>query len=157
MQRLVPTVHLDAIIDAPPSAVFGVLTDWRKNLLWERELREYTPITPEPFGVGTRLHWVRQLGARRISGTLEITECLPPRLLISEVPTGPMRFRSVTRLAPTAEGTGTVVRAELTLLPRGLLRVLAVPLARDLRRRATGNLQALKQLVEREAGARTPS
>jgi hypothetical protein len=71
--------------------------------------------------------------------------------------TGPMRFRSVTRLAPTADGTDTVVRAELTLLPRGVLGVLAVPLARDLRRRATGNLQALKELVEREAGARTRS
>jgi hypothetical protein len=152
-----PTVRLDAVIDAPPNAVFGVLTDWRKNLLWERELREYTPTTPEPFGAGTRLHWVRQLGARRISGTLEITECVPPRLLISEVPTGPMRFRSVTRLTPAAEGTGTLVRAELTLRPRGVLRLLTVALVRDLRRRATGNLQALKELVEREAGARTPS
>jgi hypothetical protein len=152
-----PTVHLVATIDAPPGAVFGVLTDWRKNLLWERELREYRPITPEPFGAGTRLHWVRQLGARRLSGILEITECAPPRLLVSEVPTGPMRFRSVIRLAPTAEGTGTVVRAELTLRPRGVLRLLTVALARDLRRRATGNLQALKELVEREAGARTPS
>jgi hypothetical protein len=48
-----------------------------------------------------------------------------------------------------------VVRAELTLLPRGILRVLAVALARGLRRQATGNLQALKELAEREAGART--
>jgi hypothetical protein len=67
-----------------------------------------------------------------------------------------MRFRSVIRLAPAADGAGTLVRAELTLRPRGVLRVLAVTLARDLRRRATGNLQALKELVEREAGVRTP-
>jgi uncharacterized protein YndB with AHSA1/START domain len=152
-----PTIYLDATIDAPPNAVFGVLTDWRKNLLWERELREYTPTTPEPFGTGTRLHWVRQLGARRVSGILEITECVPPRLLVSQVPTGPMRFRSVIRLTPSADGAGTLVGAELTLVPRGVLRLLTVRLVRDLRRRATGNLQALKELVEREAPARTPS
>jgi hypothetical protein len=121
-----PTVHLNTIIEAPPSAVFGVLTDWCKNPLWERELCTYTLTTPEPFGVGTRLHWVRQIGARHISGILVITECEPPRLLTSEVPTGPMRFRTVIRLEPTADATHTSMHAKLTMTP-------AVPCASSLR------------------------
>jgi hypothetical protein len=28
--------------------------DWRRNLLWEQELRVSEPVTPEPFRVGTR-------------------------------------------------------------------------------------------------------
>jgi uncharacterized protein YndB with AHSA1/START domain len=152
-----PTIHLDTIIEAPPSAVFGVLTDWHKNPLWERELRQYTLMTPEPFGVGTRLHWVRQVGGRRISGIQDITECIPPRLLASEVPTGPIRFRTLTRLEPTAGGAHTTVSAELTVIPRGLLRILTPLLARNVRRQATGNLNTLKELIEKDAGARAPS
>ena len=54
MKRLEPSVHLEAVVDAPPSAVLDVLADWRKNLLWEQELRVSEPVTPEPFRVGTR-------------------------------------------------------------------------------------------------------
>jgi uncharacterized protein YndB with AHSA1/START domain len=151
-----PNIHLDTIIDAPPSTVFGVLTDWRKNPLWERELREYTPVTSEPFGTGTRIQWVRQLGARRISGIVEITECVPPRLLTSEIPTGPIRFRTVIWLAPTADGTRTILRAELIVKPQGALRLLTPLVARNVRRQATGNLKALGELAE-QASAPTPS
>ena len=148
-----PTVELDAMIDAAPSTVFDVLADWHKNVLWEQEVLAYSPVTNEPFGAGTRLRWERQLGKRRISGESVVTSFVPGRLLVTEVPTGPVRFQSVIRLAPTADGAGTAVRAELTQRPRGLLRLLAVPMARALRIRATGNMQALKDLVEREARA----
>ena len=47
------------------------------------------------------------------------------------------------------------MHVELTQRPRGLMRLLAVPMARALRKRATGNMQALKDLVEREARAST--
>lgn len=148
-----PTVELDAVIDAAPITVFDVLADWRKNVLWEQELLTYAPVTNEPFGAGTRLRWERQLGRRRISGELVVTSFVPGRLLVTEVPTGPVRFQSVIRLAPTTDGAGTAVRAELTQRPRGLLRLLAVPMARALRSRAAGNMQALKDLAEREARA----
>jgi uncharacterized protein YndB with AHSA1/START domain len=150
-----PTVELDAVIDAAPSTVFDVLADWRQNMLWEQELLAYSPVTDEPFGAGSRLHWERQLGQRRIRGELVITSFVPGRLLITEVPTGPVRFQSVIRLAPTPDGAGTAVHAELTQRPRGLLRLLAVPMARALRKRATGNMQALKDLVERKAQSST--
>jgi hypothetical protein len=148
-----PTVELYAVIDAAPSTVFDVLADWRKNVLWEQELLAYSPVTNEPLGVGTRMRWERRLGQRRISGESVVTSLVPGRLLVAEVPAGPVRFQSVIRLAPTADGTGTAVRAELTQRPRGLLRLLAVPMARALRIRATSNMQALKDLVEREARA----
>src|SRR5215218_9155772 len=48
MKHLEPSVHLEAVVDAPPSAVLDVLADWRKNLLWEQGLRESEPVTPEP-------------------------------------------------------------------------------------------------------------
>jgi hypothetical protein len=84
-----------------------------------------------------------------------VTSFVPGLLLVTEVPTGPVRFQSVIRLAPAPDGAGTIVRAEPTQQPRGLLRLLAVPMARALRKRATGNMQALKELVEREARAST--
>jgi uncharacterized protein YndB with AHSA1/START domain len=152
-----PTIRLSTTIEAPPRAVFAVLTDWHKNPLWERELRQYTLMTPGPFGVGTRLHWVRKVGARRMSGIQDITECVPPRLLTSEIPTGPMRFRAIARLEPAAAGAHTTVRAELTVMPRGVLRILTPLLARNVRRQATGNLKALKELVENGSSAHTPS
>jgi Polyketide cyclase / dehydrase and lipid transport len=128
----------------------GSVADWRQNLLWEQELLAYTPVRDEPFGAGTRLHWERQLGKRRISGELVVTSFVPGRLLVTEVPTGPVQFRSVIRLAPTPDGSRTATHVELTQRPRGLLRLLAVPMARALRKRATGNMQALKELVERK-------
>jgi hypothetical protein len=44
-----PTVELDAVIDAAPSTVSDVLSDWRQNVLWEQELLAYSPATDEPF------------------------------------------------------------------------------------------------------------
>jgi hypothetical protein len=130
MKRLEPSVHLEAVVDAPPSAVLDVLADWRKNLLWEQELRESEPVTPEPVTPSRSVSAPAALGsaARRWRiGVVEITECVSPRLLVSEVPIGPMRFRSATRLAPAADGTRTVVRSELKLRPRGVLRLLVMP------------------------------
>jgi hypothetical protein len=135
--------------------LFDVLADWRQNVAWEQELLSYAPITDEPFGSGTRLHWERQLGKRRISGALVVTSFVPGRLLVTEVPTGPVRFQSVIRLAPTPDGSRTAMHVELTQQPRGVLRLLAVPMARALHKRATGNVQALKELVEREAQTST--
>lgn len=152
-----PTIRLNTIIGAPPGTVFSVLSDWRQRPRWERELRQYAPITPEPFGAGTRIHWVRALGAGQISGIVDITECDPPRLLVSEAPTGPMRFRTVARLAATVDGTQTILHAELTVKPHGALRLLTPLVIRNVRRQATGNLQALKDLVEQAANTQTPS
>ena len=91
----------------------------------------------EPFGGGTRLHWERQLGKRLISGELVVTSFVPERLLVADVPAGPVRFQSVISLAPTQHGIGAAVRAELTQQPHGLLCLLAVPMAGALRKRAT--------------------
>ena len=113
-----PTVELDAVIDAAPSTVFDVLADWRQNVLWEQELLACSPVTEEPFGAGTRLHCERQLGKRRISGELIVTSFVPGRLLVTEVPTGPVRFQSVIRLAPTPDGNRTAMHVELTQRPR---------------------------------------
>jgi uncharacterized protein YndB with AHSA1/START domain len=152
-----PTLDLHVVLDVPPAAVFGVLTDWRANPLWERELRRYTLLSPEPLGVGSRLHWVRQIGPLRISGDLHITACDPPSLLISDIPAGPIPFRTIMRIEPTADGARTSLRAQLTMTPRGPLRIATPLLAWNLRRQATGNLEALKTLVESGAHPRTPS
>jgi hypothetical protein len=147
-----PTVSLDATIDAAPSIVFAVLADWRQNLVWEQELRSYVPLTDEPVGAGSRFRWERQFGRRQVSGELVVTSCVRDRLLATAVPTGPVRFRSMITLAPTDGGAATAVHVELTQRPRGPVRLLAVPMARALRERAAGNLQALKNLIEQEAG-----
>ena len=47
------------------------------------------------------------------------------------------------------------MHVELTQRHRGLLRLLAVPMARALRKRAAGNMQLLTELVEQEAQAST--
>lgn len=153
-----PTVELDAVINAAPTIVFAVLADWRQNVLWEQELLTYSPLTDEPIGVGSRYRWERQIGQRRISGESVLTSYHPGRLFVTEVPTGPIRFRSVITLAPAADGAGTAALVELTQQPRGLLRLLAVPMARALRKRATDNFRALKELAEHQAEeARRPT
>jgi Polyketide cyclase / dehydrase and lipid transport len=146
-----PSIHLHTVLDAPPDAAFAVLTDWRANPHWERELHRYALLTPEPLGVGSRLHWVRQIGILRISGHLEITECVAPRRLVSEIADGPIPFRTVVQLEPAGSGTRTDLRAELTMSPRGPLRAATPLLAWNLRRQAAGNLQAFKELVETRA------
>jgi hypothetical protein len=148
------TVHLTTAVEAPAGVVFDVVTDWRQNRLWETELREYEPLTPEPFGVGTRLRWVREIRGRLISGEQLVTACAPPQLLVTEVPTGPMPMRTVTRIEPTDDPGRSTLHAELTLRPRGLLRLLGPLLKSDLHKRATANLNALRKLAEAEATAR---
>jgi uncharacterized protein YndB with AHSA1/START domain len=152
-----PTVRVESTIAAPPDSVYNVLTDWRKNQLWELELRSYTPVTEDPFHVGSRMRWVREVNGRQVSGVQDVIELVPGRRVVTDIPTKPLRFRSVMQLEPVASGNRTLLRAELTMRPSGLLRLLTPVLIKNLRLQAITNLKALRDLVEDSADDRQAS
>jgi uncharacterized membrane protein len=134
------------LFDTTPERIFTVLSDGRNNPKWELELRDYVPLTSQPFGVGTRFAWVRVFSGFSTKGELEITESVPGKKLTSVSSVNGMNFESVVWLEP--RGKQTLVKVRLELRPPLFLKFLNPVLQRRLQRQGEMNLQALKQLTE---------
>ncbi len=136
-------------IGLPPGTVFDLFSDLERSGEYSRPVIERRKLTDGPIGVGTKYHAVDQWPGRRVSFTVEITECEKPSLLVARW-TDPMEGGWRARFTP--DGGGTRLWFEATMRPRGMLRFVSPVLRPWARRQTRSFLEAFKSWAEAQQG-----
>lgn len=132
-------------IAAPAAAVFGYVSDVRREPEWNPQLRAARKLTPGPIGAGTK-YQVRF--GRGVGNTIiENVAFDPPRAwsAVSMSPWLVVNFRGEVTEVPG--GCRLTVRSQL--MPRGALRMASPFLRWVLRRSWDRDLSAIKTIIER--------
>jgi uncharacterized membrane protein len=143
-----PPIRSTIRIDAPTDTVWNVLADVPRQPEWMTDLKAVRLLTPPPVGVGTRAEGdVRILGIT-VTDPITITEFDPPhRFAIRHE--GTFTGDGVIELETAADGDGTVVTWDERLVAP-VLPHLAARLQRPVFARVfQGDLEHLRELVER--------
>ena len=110
------TISATAEIAAPPSEVFEFLADLENLPRWQSGIVSAEMTTPEPIGVGSRAHVVRNLLGQRIEVDITLVGYEPGRMVQLESAASGIGVQVRLDLAPKEEGTaltfGVDVRAQ---------------------------------------------
>jgi carbon monoxide dehydrogenase subunit G len=136
-------------IARPPAEVYAYLADPAHLPDWQADVLEVRDAPGGPLGQGATFTEVRSFLGKRTESTLEATVAEPGRELSLRTVSGPVHV-TIRRLLEPA-GEGTLVRVE-AVADAGKLLGLGGPLLRKAaERRARGDFERLKALLE--AGA----
>jgi carbon monoxide dehydrogenase subunit G len=148
-------IERSIVIDRPVDEVWAFVHDTTKDALWQTTLTESEKLTDGPMRVGTRVREVRHFLGLRIEVAWEVTEYEPYRKSAIRGVSGPIPLTGGYRLEPVAAGTRFTVRGELDA--HGLFKLAEPVFARITRRELEANLGHLKDLLETDATAGSPS
>ena len=98
-------VAATAEIGAAPEAVFEYVADPANLPNWQTGIVSAERTTPDPVGVGSRAHVVRQLMGQRLAVDLEIVEFEPGRRLSLASTVSGIAVQATLDLQPSAAGT----------------------------------------------------
>jgi carbon monoxide dehydrogenase subunit G len=151
-------VSVQTHVEAPPSRVWQVLTDWEAQPHWMVDARAVEVVGDRREGEGTRLRCPTDLALGLVvTDVLEVVEWHPPHMLGVRHTGGLIQGVAAFELHPTAHGTHLCWWEEIDppLGPLGWVGgLVAVPLVRRVFCRS---LARLKRLVEQGgAQARVP-
>jgi uncharacterized protein YndB with AHSA1/START domain len=141
MIRFVNSLH----IERPVGSVFEALADLERAPRWNPAISNATRVTDGNIGVGTRFH-VTRTDPKPATEPLEIVAFEPNAHLELRGRLAGMKADLVYRLEP--EGSGTRLTNDVTLEPRGPVRLLAPMLTGRIRASVADNLGTLKRLLE---------
>ena len=142
-------VHREITIAAPPAAVFALLADVANYKLFFVGLTRWEPITPEPFGVGSRIKVLQRAGSIAVGGVVRVTAVETDRFLAWESESG-LRQRGQWSLEAVGGGTRLTLQLEAHL-SGGLAGKIAEYLsAKTFSRYMEATLLAVKRIVEHE-------
>lgn len=118
-------------IDRPAAQVFDVIADGHRNAAWRQAVIE-TSLHSGSGGLGTVWRQlVRGPAGKEADADYRVTMFEPSSAYGFEVIAGPVRGTGLYTLTP-GDDDDTVVRLELTLTPRGAMRVLSGFVLREL-------------------------
>ena len=130
-----------------PNDVFPYLIEREKQALWSDV--PMTPLTQGPLRVGSRMRLTFGKGPLSASLTLEFAALEPgQRVAFRTVSAGGIQWTGEYRLAPTADGAGTILAQEGTLEFRGLWRFAEPLIGAEMRRGEIAELEKLKAVLE---------
>ena len=136
-------------IARPPAEVYAYLADPTHLREWQQDVEEVRDAPGGPLPVGATFTEVRSFLGKRAESTLEVTASEPGRELSLRTVSGPVPVSIRHLLEPAGEGTLVLLEAEAD---PGKLFGLGGPLLRKAaERRARGDFERLKTLLE--AGA----
>ena len=137
----------EVFINQPVSVVYDFLADGLNNLRWRPGIAELNLISGKPDTEGATYHQV-MVGpfGRRINADYRITKVERDAELRFEVISGPIRPTGVVNFA--ISGAGTRVKLALDYNPEGWDAVKS-PVAAWLLHKEVGNLETLKEVLER--------
>jgi uncharacterized protein YndB with AHSA1/START domain len=136
----------EVTISRPPSDVFPYLIEREKQALWSDV--PMTPLTEGPLRVGSRQRLTFGKGPLRASLTLEFAALEPgQRVAFRTVSERGIRWTGEYRLAPTADGSGTLLGQKGTLEFRGLWRLAEPLVGAEIRRGEVAELEKLKAVL----------
>ncbi len=134
-------------IARPPAEVYAYLADPAHLPDWQEDVEEVRDAPGGPLTVGASFTEVRSFLGKRVESTLEATAAEPGRELSLRTVSGPVQVSIRHLLEPTGDGTRVRVEAEADA---GKLLGLGGPLLRKAaERRARGDFERLKALLER--------
>ncbi len=136
------------IIHRPVESVFDFVLNGANNKLWRSSVLDIKPLSPAPYGVGSRFEQGLKGPGGRIAGDYEITELRTNELLRFQVIAGPARPTGLYRFQPRDGGT------ELTFVldyqAKGLSRLMEPMIQRSMEQEVR-MLDQLKAFLEKHA------
>jgi uncharacterized protein YndB with AHSA1/START domain len=145
--------EVDALVDAPPAAVWEVVGDPRRTGDWSHECLEVELVDGAAApAVGVRFRGRNQVGKRGWSRTCEILGYEPRReIRWRTVPTRLYRDSTIWTITVEAEGEGTRIRQRFDVVKLGPVfdRFIYqfVPVHRDRRQALTADLARIGQVA----------
>ena len=135
-------------ISRSPGEVYGYLADPGNLVDWQEGLSEVRRNGKGPASVGDRWTEIRTAMGRRVEATVEVVEAEPARRFTVSSTAGPVRFRVEHALEPYGAGTRVSIVADGE--QRGVMRLAAPMVARQVREGFTASFARLKALLEAE-------
>ncbi len=136
-------------VDRLPDEVFGFVSDLSNDPKWRREWERAKPLTEGPIGVGSSCALYAKVFGRQTESVYEVTEFEASRIVKWRTVHGPLPLIFWRSVDGVDGGTGVTMGYSgdfRGLL--GLLRPLLIPLGR---RALSGDLPALKRVLEADA------
>ncbi len=120
-------------IDAPPSAVFELLSDFERNPTWQKGMRSCRWTTDPPVRTGST--YVQEAGflGRTIESTFEVVEYEPGRRVTATTVAGSFPITFTRTVTP--RNAGSLVEARIEGDASGFFRI-ATPILRPMVRRS---------------------
>lgn len=145
------TADVTVTIERPVGEVFAWLASYDRNTEWQEGVVSSRQVTPGPPRLGVEVKYTRMVLGRRIESTSTMVEHQPERRL---------RMRSETALFAylggydlVADGARTHVHYKGEISTKPLLGFVARGLAGRFQTQMEGDLQRLKELLERAGSA----
>lgn len=145
-------IEHSVVIDRPIEEVFAYLTRPENTPKWQSGMLESRQTSEGAMGVGTIFTEVRQMMGRPMDQTMEVTAYEPNKK---------WSFKSIKATVPheahlAFESVEGGTRINLTSLgrPKGLLRLAAPIINRQLKKEFVADFENLKRLLERQAAGR---
>lgn len=139
-------IEHSVVIDLPVKEVFAYVTRPENTPKWQSGMLESKQTSQGEMGVGTIFTEVRQMMGQQMDQTMEVTAYEPNQTL---------SFKSIEATVPheahlTFEAVGDSTRINLTSLarPKGLLKLAAPIIGRQLKKEFVADFENLKQLLE---------
>ena len=140
-------VVVEAVIDAPRSAVAAYAGDPSNAPQWYANISSVEWQTPPPLAVGSRLDFVAHFLGRRLAYTYEVTALVPGQRLVMRTAQGPFPMETTYEWLDV-EPSRTRMRLRNRGEPSGFGRVTAPAMSAAVRRSTTKDLARLKALLE---------
>jgi uncharacterized protein YndB with AHSA1/START domain len=138
-----PTVDRTITIDAPPEAVFDLLTDPNRAAEWSGAVRSGSG--PHPTAVGETFEVEAAFLGATLTSTSDVVEHDRPTRY-AYAATQPVALRMAADLAEAGGGTALTVTVDLD--PGRLFAAAGPLLKRQMRKQLEGDLAQLKALLE---------
>ena len=142
-------LQAEIVIARPRDEVTAYAMDPENDPVWISGIKRARMLTEPPFGKGTRVERIASFLGKRIEYVLKVEEHDPDALLDMRSVKGPFPMR-VTYAFEEA-GDGTLVRIRVRGESGGFYSLAGPLLSRSVKRNITGDLHALKRLLEAAA------
>ncbi len=148
-------VKVSTIIAQPAEGIFDFVADYENDPNWRAGVTSMRHDPPGPVHVGMHTHEVMRFFGRAIRVEAEIVSVDPGRSVSFRSVAGPLQAEGVRRVEP--QRSGTLVTYEAMANLTGVLSLLAPLVVRSFRKRAQGDLDRLRELLEGSARGHAPS
>jgi uncharacterized membrane protein len=142
-------VVVETRIARPREEVADYVVDWRNDPAWIRALSESALVTDPPLRVGSRVRRAAGFLGKRIEYVNEVVEYEPGRRLVMRSVQAPFPMTVVYELEDA--GAGTLMRIRADGDASGFYRLAGPLLSRAVRRSIAGDLEQLRETLERGA------
>ena len=142
-------VVVETTIARPRDEVARYAVDWRNDPAWIRALSESELVTEPPLRVGSRVRRLAGFLGKRIEYVNEVVEYEPGRRLVMRSVQAPFPMTVVYEFEDA--GAGTLMRIRADGDASGFYRFATPLLSRAVRRSIAGDLERLRETLERGA------